>query len=75
MPRQPRKIPGVRLNLYLPSTAKDRLERLEEATDAGSMADVIRRALTLYEVVIEATDSGEKIVIIGDDGEKRLIVL
>jgi len=39
------------MNLDMSQAVRDRLERLREDTDAESLADVIRRALAVYDLL------------------------
>lgn len=43
----------LRLNLVISENSRKRLDRLAELTEADSSAEVIRRALQLYEVMID----------------------
>lgn len=73
--RPPRSIPKVRVNLDLPPASKAQLERLRDITEADSMSEVVRRALALYEAVIEATGTAERIEVTGKDGASQLILI
>lgn len=70
MGRRDRKKP--RLNLELDHATKARLDGLYGRTNAASLTEVIRRALHLYEVVIE---SGGEIIVRTDAGDKTILVL
>lgn len=54
----------IRLNLDLTERVRERLERLREATEAESMTEVIRRALSIYDALIEIRQEGGKIVVV-----------
>lgn len=76
MPRPKRADPKVRLNLELSEPTRDRLERLRVATEADSMTEVIRRALSLYEMVLTASNEGAQTIRRDADGtERNLLVL
>ena len=55
----------ARLQLVLPQTSVDRLKKLKENTKAKSYAEVIRRALRVYEIVEKDG---------GDGGEENILV-
>ncbi len=48
----------TRLSLDLDPTAKAQLEQVQRRTRSGSMTDVIRRAVTLFDLVTEHSDQG-----------------
>lgn len=67
----------IRLNLAVSSDVKARLEALQECTSADSMTEVIRRALAVYERLVELDAEGYKLRVIdanGDDQGKLWIV-
>jgi hypothetical protein len=49
----------IRLSLSLSQDAWDRLQRLFQSTDAESQVEVIRKALILYETVLELQRKGK----------------
>ena len=66
----------TRLQLKLSSQAKARLKALQNMSDADSMAEVVRVALHLYEVVLVAQASGDDVVLRETDGTlTRLVVV
>lgn len=65
----------VRLSLVLTSRAKERLERLQEMTDADSMSEVVRRALIAYELLLQNQQDGGRAVLENGDGETDRVVL
>lgn len=65
----------VRLNLELESSVRDRLETLQERSGAATMTEVIRRALAVYEVVLQASEDGERVVVQSREGKERQLVL
>lgn len=65
-------VPGrTRLSLDVTPAVRERLRSLEERTEAGSITEVIRRALSLYDLVIEHQDEGGKIVFEHSDGARE----
>ncbi len=67
----------MRLSLELTDQARERLERLVELADADSMTEVVRKALAVYEVVLEhgKRDAGDTILRSKNGTEQRLVVL
>jgi len=66
----------IRLNLELSPQVKERLDQLRENSHAASSAEVIRRSLALYELVIDHLRSNGSIVLKHNDGsEEKLTIL
>ncbi len=56
----------------MPDASYDRLNALRQRTEAASNAEVIRRALQLYEAVVEEHDKGVEIAFRSEEnGEIR----
>ncbi len=60
----------ARLQLILPEASVDRLEKLKAATEAASYAEVIRRALRLYEALISEQQDASSLVVQRKDGKE-----
>lgn len=76
MPRPASTEPKVRLNLELPERVRERLERVREMSEADSLTEVIRRALTVYDTLLTTTvEDGGKILIQTPDGETKELFL
>ena len=75
MPRTPRKQAGSRLNLELSDEARQKLETLRKQTDAESLVDVIRRALTVYDFLWNAKNEGGTLIIRSNHREREVILL
>ena len=58
----------VRLNLSLSPQVRERLYRLRKTTQAGSAADVVAKALAMYDYFVEATGNGGKMFVKRIDG-------
>ena len=54
----------VRFNLYLPKEAFEALERLQHLTGKRSLAETIRAALKLYDVVQQGIEEGKDVVLV-----------
>ena len=65
----------VRLNLTLSPEAKERLEKLQEETDADTLAEVVRRAIKLYDYSVTCQNRGEKLMLTSENGNRELLIL
>ena len=64
-----------RLNINLPETAYDELQRLSKLSNR-SMTDVVRTALGLAKIAFEEERSGNKLAVVDRNGKlKKEIVL
>ena len=73
MPRPSRKHPKIRLNLDMPAEIKSQLEDLRDLTHADSMSEVIRRAIAVYDFLLnEKANGGVTIVRLKDGSERQL---
>lgn len=73
MARTATKAPNkVRLNLEVSPQVRERLLKLKELADADSMSETIRRALTVYELVLTA---GGRVYVESPDGSTERIVI
>lgn len=70
-----RKARTARLQLVLPEKSVDRLEALKEVTEASSYAEVIRRALRIYEGLLAETDAGGTVFVKRPDGSDEIVPL
>ncbi len=76
MPRPASKEAKVRLNLDLPERVRDRLERLQDLSEADSLTEVIKRALSVYDALLTATrEEGGKLVLRKEDGSEEVLRL
>ncbi|QCB56319.1 hypothetical protein E5675_19040 [Sphingopyxis sp. PAMC25046] len=57
-----------RVQMDLPPRSLERLQRLQDVTEAASYAEVMRNALRLYEAMIAETEAGREIMIKSKDG-------
>lgn len=55
-------------------TVRKQLEHLRDQTNADSLAEVIRRALAVYDLLQKASAEGGKIVIENDDRQRELVI-
>ena len=67
------KLKKQRLHLAMPLKTRELLEKLQQRTEAGSMTEVIRRALALFDVAIAEHEKGNKLFIHSGDGTQTRI--
>lgn len=66
---------SFRLQLVLPQNSMDRLEGLKASTEAASYAEVIRRALSIYESLVIEAGRGGQIVLRSKNADEEVIPL
>lgn len=64
-----------RVQIDMPEAAYKRLEQLRDATEAASIAEVIRHAIELREAVVGLTRDGYEIIAENDEGKKKTLYL
>ena len=75
MPRPASTEAKVRLNLELPERVRERLERVRVMSEADSLTEVIRRALSVYDTLLTTTiEEGGKVILQVDGKERELII-
>ena len=76
MPRSPNTELKIRLNLELPIQVRERLEEIRVLSEAESVTEVIRRALSIYDLLLNMTVKEHgKVVIRSVDGIERELLL
>jgi hypothetical protein len=75
MPRTPNKLKGGRLNLEMGQEVRGRMEELKNETGARSLADVVSRALAIYDFIWKQKRAGVKILIQDNEGTRELVIL
>jgi Ribbon-helix-helix protein, copG family len=65
----------IRLNLAVSAQVKERLDRLQRTSDAASITEVIRRALAVYEDLLNVRKGGAKVVVEHRGGTKEVLRL
>lgn len=75
MSRLPKNVPTTRLNLQIAETVRRRLEDLRGRSEADSLVEVIRRALVLYEALLDAKDEEASIILRTSDGRERELLI
>lgn len=61
----------VRFNLYLPKEAFEALERLQQLTGKRALAETIRSALKLYDVVQQGMEDGKDVMLVDRETKER----
>jgi hypothetical protein len=75
MPRLAKNIQRARLNLELAAEVKRKLEELRDATNADSLGEVIRRAVSVYEFLLEERRSGRQLITRGAGDEREVVLI
>jgi hypothetical protein len=75
MPRIAKGVATRRLNLEMTENVRQKLEDLRGLTEADSLAEVVRRALLVYEYLWDEKRTGGTLIIKKDDKEKELVLL
>lgn len=65
----------VRVNLEVPPEVRDNMKALQKKSKAASLAEVFKRALALYEMVLDHNSVGGKIVFEDRDGNREVLRL
>jgi uncharacterized secreted protein with C-terminal beta-propeller domain len=65
----------VRLNLDLPKSIRERIERVRTMIEADSLTEVVRRSISLFEALIEFKSEGARIIIRNKNGSEIEIYL
>lgn len=74
--KEPAKPGRSRINLEVPERVRQRIEHLQEMTDADGITDVIRRAIDVYAAILTASrEEGRKVIIRDRDGTERELLI
>ena len=74
MSRPPSSAARVRLNLDLPISVRERMDRVREMSEADTISEVIRRSLAVYEALLGLAHEGAKIVTRKRDGMETVVL-
>ena len=75
MPRPKRTAPSTRLNLEMHAEVRTRLEWIKDEIHADSLAEVIRKAVAVYDALLTATREGGTVIVRTDDGVERQVLI
>lgn len=64
----------IRLNLEITPAVSDRLDYLVEASGAHSRTEVIRRALSLYDILLSRTSAETTLILRFPDGKEEVLL-
>jgi Arc/MetJ-type ribon-helix-helix transcriptional regulator len=64
-----------RITMEVPDSVRERLDRLKVMSEAASITEVVRRALRVYELLLEADLSGSSVLLEDSDGRVRQVVV
>ena len=71
----PKKNPTSRPTLEMAEQVRKQLEHLRDQTNADSLAEVIRRALAVYDLLWEERVQGNRIILRSGKEEKELLLV
>ena len=80
MPQLRRNRETSRLNfegrsLQISKTARGRLERLRDETDADSLSEVVRRSLAVYDALVKQVLEGGEVIVRDKEGNERPVLV
>lgn len=65
----------VRINLEVSPRVRDHIKELRKRSDAASLAEVFKKSLALYDLVLTSSAAGGKVVLESPSGEREVIRL
>ena len=71
MARPPRKREKIRLNLELTPKVRKQIKDLQELSEADTMVEVIRRALAVYDLMLNHYSKNGSAILEYEDGTKE----
>jgi hypothetical protein len=75
MPRLAKEVETSRLTLEMASSVRKRLEHLRDRTEADSLAEVVRRALAIYDALWVEKEKGGRVILQDLNGTDRELLL
>lgn len=63
----------VRINLEVSPQVREQIKHLREQSSATTLAEVFRKSLALYEMVLDHTQDGGKLVLENENGDREVI--
>lgn len=64
-----------RINLFVSKQTRKKIDVIQKRIDAESLSDVVRKAISLLDIISEAEKNGEQIVTRAEDGSETRIRL
>ena len=65
----------TRVQMDIGKEGRDRLARLEQKTEAASHAEVMRKALKLYEIVVDAQAQNRELAFVDWEGTHKIVIV
>ncbi len=65
----------TRIQLDLTDTMRDLIDELVEETGAATRAEILRRAVSIYAMLLEETKGGRRLQIVGKKGPPERVLL
>lgn len=75
MPRAANKSKKHRMSLEFSDKVYSKLNKIKALSDAGSHTEVIRRALAVYELLLDENAEGNKVMVRTDKGDREIIFI
>lgn len=64
-----------RINLFVSKQTRKKIDTIQKRIDAESLSDVVRKAISLLDIISELENKGEKIIARARDGSETQIRL
>jgi hypothetical protein len=64
-----------RMTLEIPDAMHERMQKVKGDTEAASVAEVVLRSFSLYEVLVRFAKDGKRLVLVDKDGSERELVI
>jgi hypothetical protein len=75
MPRPNNNVETSRLNLEMAVKVRKQLELIRDQTEAHSLAEVIQRAVSVYNFLLNEKNNGQQLISRGPKGEREVVLL
>ena len=61
--------------MEFPKDVRERFDRIKKSAKADSLTEAIRRAMFLYEVLLQARAAGEQVVVRSGKSEREIVIV
>lgn len=65
----------TRVQMDIGPESRDRLDRLAQKTEATSHAEVMRKALKVYEIIVDAQAQNRELAFIDREGTRKIVIV
>lgn len=65
----------TRVQMDMGAESRDRLDRLAQKTEAASHAEVMRKALKLYEIIVDAQAQNRELAFVDWEGTHKIVIV